>query len=274
MTRMRPALALRAVVVTAISVLWLVPTYLLVVNAFVPESSYKAQPAWLPQGFGFFGNLASALAAGAFGPGALNSLLYAVVGSGLAVLIAMAAAYAVVVTPVKHKMLWFWVIYAGTLLPLQVFALPLFYATSFTNLYDTHPALIIVYVALCIPFAFFVIRNFLTTLPPEIAEAARLDGAGWLRMFWNIHVPLARSAMAAGFVFQFIYIWNELFFGITLSVSPDVQPVMAALAGLQGTYSTVGEPAILAAALVVSIPTVAMFFGFQRFFVSGLSTNL
>jgi multiple sugar transport system permease protein len=80
--------------------------------------------------------------------------------------------------------------------------------------------------------------------------------------------------MAAGFVFQFIYIWNELFFGITLSVSPDVQPVMAALAGLQGTYSTVGEPAILAAALVVSIPTVAMFFGFQRFFVSGLSTNL
>jgi ABC-type glycerol-3-phosphate transport system permease component len=271
----RPGKLVRNLVVIILSVVWLIPTYLLIVNAITPSGNYTGAPLWLPtQGFGLFQNILDGLNGGSFVASAFSSLLYAVVGAGVAVLFATAAAYAIVIMPVKRKMLWFWLIYAGTLLPLQVFAIPLFFAASYTNLYDTHLGLIIVYVAICIPFAFFVIRNFLTTIAPEITEAARLDGASWLRMFLQIHVPLARSAMAAGFVFQFIFIWNELFFGITLSISPGVQPVMAALAGLQGVYATVSEPAILATALAVSIPTVAMFFGFQRFFVSGLSSNL
>ena len=265
----------RNVVVIALAVIWLIPTYLLVVNAITPSLKYNGAPVWLPnRGFGLFDNIVAGLQGSGLYAGALNSLIYAVVGAGLAVLFATAAAYAVVVLPMKRKMVWFWLIYAGTLLPLQVFAVPLFLGEAYTNLYDTQPGLIIVYVALCIPFAFFVVRNFLTTLPPEITEAARLDGAGRFRLFWRIHVPLARPAMAAGFVFQFIYIWNELFFGITLSISPTVQPVMAGLAGLQGQSSLVSEPVILATALLVSIPTVAVFFGFQRFFVSGLSTNI
>lgn len=264
----------RNIAVVALSVIWLIPTWLMVVNAVTPNSTYDGTPQWIPTGFGFFENVGIAMAEGPFLQAALNSFLYAFVGAGLAVLISTAAGFAVVVMPVKHKTLWFWLIYAGTLLPLQVFALPLFFAASYTDLYDTHAGLIIVYVALCIPFGFFVVRNFLTTLPPEIAEAARLDGAGWITLFTRIHMPLAKSAMAAGFIFQFIFIWNELFFGITLSISQEVQPVMAALAGLQSVASTVGAPATLAMAIVVSAPTIAIFFGFQKFFVSGLSTNV
>jgi hypothetical protein len=108
------------------------------------------------------------------------------------------------------------------------------------------------------------------TVPKEIAKSAQLDGAGWLRMFASIHLPLARSALLAVFIFQFTWIWNGQLFGITLSLSPNVRPVMATLADLNGQYSTVGPPVVLAGALVASVRPVVLFFVFQRFFVNSL----
>ena len=117
-------------------------------------------------------------------------------------------------------------------------------------------------------------RNFLITIPSEIGQAAKLDGAGWWRMFVSVFLPLLRPALVAAFVFQFIYIWNELFFGISLTISPENQPVMAALASLQTQTSALSQPAILATAVVVSAPAIIVFLVFQRFFVTGLTSNL
>lgn len=264
----------RTVAVVGLSLIWLVPVYLIVVNAITDQSQYSGTPRWFPGKFGFFGNLKSAWDAANFGQTAVNSLIYATFCAAAAVLVATLAAYALVALDLRRPSVWFWVIYSGTLLPLQVFARPLFLAEADVNLYDTKWGLEIVYVALCIPFAMFVVRNVLVTVPREIPEAARLDGAGWFRMFLHVHLPLARSAMAAAFVFQFVYIWNELFFGITLSISPNVQPVMTSLATLEGPYSTTSQPAVLAVAIVVALPTILLFLGFQRFFVSSLKTNL
>jgi multiple sugar transport system permease protein len=261
-------------VVLGLALVWLVPVYLIVVNAVTDQSQYQGSPRWFPGHLGFFTNLKSAWTTANFGETTVNSLIYATLCAGAAVLVATLAAYALVALNLRRPTLWFWIIYSGTLLPLQVFARPLFITEAKFNLYDTKLGLSIVYVALCIPFAMFVVRNVLVTVPPEIPEAARLDGANWWQMFLHVHLPLARSAMAAAFVFQFVYVWNELFFGITLSISSNVQPVMASLAGLEGPYSTVSQPAVLAVAIVVAIPTVALFLGFQRFFVSSLKTNL
>jgi ABC-type glycerol-3-phosphate transport system permease component len=265
---------LRNIVVVGLALVWLVPTWLLVVNAMTPGDEYTGEAQWLPKGFGLFGNIRTGWEAADFGLTIRNSVLYGLVCAGAAVLIATLAAYALVVMPIKRKAVWFWVVYTGTLLPLQVFARPLFLVASDLDLYDNSLGLSIVYIAICVPFAMFVVRNYLTTVPPELAESARLDGAGWWRLFRSIHLPLARPAMAAAFVFQFVWVWNELFFGITLSLSPEVQPVMAALAGLQGNYSNVGPPALLASALLVSLPTIGLFFGFQRFFVTSLKANI
>jgi ABC-type glycerol-3-phosphate transport system permease component len=266
--------AARVVFLVGVTVVWLLPVYLVVVNAITDSREYQGEPRWLPGSFGFPHNVAEGWEGGPFLQTAINSLVYALVCAAAAVLVATLAAYALVVLHVKRPALWFWIIYSGTLLPLQVFARPLFLAAAETNLYDTQVGLAVVYVALCVPFALFVTRNMLSTVPLEIAEAAKLDGADWLTMFLRIHLPLLRPAMAAAFVFQFVYIWNELFFGITLSISPTVQPVMASLAGLQGDFSGVGLPSLLAVAVVVSLPTIALFFGFQRFFVSSLKSNL
>lgn len=274
MTSNRIGRLARAVTLVVLALLWLVPTYLLVVNAMTAVDDYVGEPTWLPNGFALFDNIATAWDVGGFGPSVRNSLYYAVFSAGAAVLIATMAAFAVTIMPIRRPTLWFWFIYVGTLLPLQIFARPLFLGAVEVELYDTWAVLTVVYIAICIPFAFFVVRNFLATMPGELSEAARLDGAGWVRMFWSIHLPLARPAMAAAFVFQFVWVWNELFFGITLSISPEVQPVMAALARLQTDGTSASPPVLMAAALLVSVPTVVVFFVFQRFFQAGVRSNL
>ena len=264
----------RNTTVLALAVIWLMPTYLALVNAMTPVSTYSGNPRWTPGGFALFDNLSTAWNSAQFGETAINSLLYATLSAMAAVVIALMAAFALVVVPVRRRVLWFWVIYSGSLLPLQVFGRPMFIAAASTPLYDTRLGLSIVYVAICIPFAFFVIRNYLTNVPTELTEAARLDGAGWWRVLLSIHLPLAKAAMAAAFIFQFVWVWNELFFGQVLTITPQAQPVMVALAGLQGNYSAVGPPVILAAALAVSLPTVLLFFAFQRMFISSLRATI
>lgn len=260
----------RNIVVTAFALLWLTPVYLLIVNAITPTASYGGEPQWYPHGFALFDNIATAWAQSGLGGGMINSLIYATASAALAVVAAALAAFAVVMMPLRWPTLWFWFIYLGTLLPLQIFLAPLFRGYVGTQLYDTTLGMILVYSAICVPFAFFVVRNTLTTLPPEVSEAAKLDGAGWGRLFFQIHLPLARSSLFAAFIFQFTWVWNDLLFGITLTTSPDRRPVMAAMAEINSGFVGLGPPVVLTAALLVSLPTVVLFLACQRFFVSSL----
>lgn len=253
-----------------LAVLWLVPTYLLVVNALTPADEYNGSPGWIPEGMGLLGNLAKAWDSAGLGLGVYNSLLYATLSAGIAVLVAALASFAVIVMPVRRRGLWFWLIYSGTLLPLQVFLAPLFKAYVGLAIYDTQLGMVLVYAALCVPFAFFMVRNYFTTVATEITEAAQLDGAGWYRLFWRIHLPIAKSSLLAAFAFQFTWVWNDLLFGITLSTSPNIRPVMAALAEVNGGYSNLGPPVALSAALAVSLPTVILFLAVQPLFRSSL----
>lgn len=261
---------LRNVALSLLALIWLVPVYLLVVNAMTPVAEYDGSPTWWPTGLGFVGNLQKAWTSAELGLGFYNSLIYATASAAIAAFAAAMASFAVIVMPTRHRGLWFWVIYTGTLLPLQIFLAPLFKAYVGVDFYDTQIGMILIYAALCVPFSFFILRNYLTTVPVEISEAAQLDGAGWFRLFWLIHMPMAKASLLAAFVFQFTWVWNDLLFGITLSTSPNIRPVMAALAQLNGGFSSLGPPVVLSAALAVSIPTIVLFLVFQRFFVSSL----
>lgn len=251
------------------ALVWMIPSYLVVVNAFTAPSDYTG-PQWWFSSFALWGNIAVAFETAAIGQAMWNSFLYSTGAAILAVGVAALASFAVVVMPVRFPVLWFWLIYTGTILPLQVFLSPLFNGYAATSLYDTQYGMLLIYTAIAIPFAFFVIRNYMTTAPREMMEAAQIDGAGWMTMFFRIHLPLARGALLAAFLFQFLATWNDLLFGITLSTSPNVRPIMAALAELNGQYAGLGPPVILAAGLVASIPTVFLFLSFQRFFVNSL----
>ncbi|MBA8992036.1 multiple sugar transport system permease protein [Curtobacterium pusillum] len=261
---------LHSTLTIVLAALWFVPTYLIIVNAFTPNAAYTGDVVWFPRQFGLVDNIAAAWKAVDLGPSLLNSLLYAVVAGGIAVLVAALAGFAVAAIPGGRRTFWFWLIYSGALFPAQAFLRPLFTGYAETGLYDTRWGLFLIYIATCVPFSFFIMRNHMLSVPPEINEAAQLDGANWWTVFSRFYLPLSKSALAAAFIFQFVWVWNELLFGITLSYSENIRPVMAALAGLQSNYGTVGPPVVLAGALFVSLPTVVVFLLFQRVFASRL----
>ncbi|UED88668.1 carbohydrate ABC transporter permease [Streptomyces profundus] len=263
----------RTVFVVGCALLWLIPLYLLVVNALIPADAYPGEPSWLPEHFALWDNLRTAWDEAAIGSSFVNSLIYAVVCGAAGVVVAAMAAFAVVVLPVPRPAAWFWLIYSGTVFPLQIFLAPLFGLYADTNLYDSRLGLMLIYAAWAVPFAFFLIRNQMTTMPPEVTEAALLDGASFRRLFWQIHVPLLLPGLGAAFIFQFTAVWNDLLFGITLSRSPEVQPVMAALTTLNTAYGSSGPPVILAGALIVSVPTLLVFLVFRGLFLRGITTN-
>ena len=130
--------------------------------------------------------------------------------------------------------------------------------------------MILFYVAYAIPFCTFVMRAFFTGVPWEIQEAAKLDGCDNWRLFWRIMMPLAVAPALVLILFQFTAIWNDLLFGLILSKSDHVRPMMTTLAGLSGTYSSITAPTLITAALMSSAPTLLLFVALQRYFIGGL----
>ncbi len=108
------------------------------------------------------------------------------------------------------------------------------------------------------------------SIPQEVLEAARLDGANKFRIYRSIYLPLSLSALGAAFLFQFTWIWNDLAFGLTLTTSEEVRPLMSTLSTLLGMYGNTPMPVILSANFIASLPTAILFIVAQRLFVAGL----
>ncbi len=265
---------LRYGILFVLGAIWIIPLYFILINSAVSPAEYRARaPYELPQNFALWENIRAAWTSAGLGTSVGSTLLYATVGAAIGVLVAALAAYAIVGLNVRYGFFWFMVLYAGTIFPFQMYLAPLYSAYVNRNLYDTRLGLLLFYVAIAIPFAIFVIRNHFVSIPHDISEAARLDGAGPMRVFAQIFVPLSFNAFATVFILQFTWIWNDLLFGLTLSRSPQIRPIMTALAGLQGQYASASVPVVLAGALIVSVPTFILFFSVQGVFVRGLSVT-
>jgi len=261
----------RYLILFVLGAIWILPLYFILINATVSPREYRDKSVYaVPEKFALWDNIVDAWTSAGLGTSVGSTLLYATVGGVIGVLVAALAAYAIVGLRIRHGFLWFMVLYAGTVFPFQMYLAPLYSAYVNRNLYDTRIGLLLFYTAIAIPFAIFVIRNHFVSIPVEIGEAARLDGAGPLRIFVQIFAPLSLNAFATVFILQFTWIWNDLLFGLTLSNSSEIRPIMAALAALQGQFSNTGPPVALAGALIVSIPTFVLFFAVQRVFERGL----
>lgn len=263
---------LRHVVMLLLGAVWIVPLYFVLVNAATSPEDYRKKEIYAVSGsFALGDNLSAAWQAADLGASVGSTLLYATAGGVAAVFLGALAAFAIIALRVRHGFLWFMLLYAGTIFPFQMYLSPLYSFYVKLELYDRRAGLLLFYTAIAIPFAVFVLRNHFTSIPFELLEAARLDGASAWRIFRQIYAPLSLSAFATVFILQFTWIWNDLLFGLTLSRSADVRPIMTALAGLQGQFSSASVPVVLAGALIVSIPTFVLFFTVQRVFVGGLS---
>ncbi|WP_344480996.1 carbohydrate ABC transporter permease [Nonomuraea monospora] len=264
---------IRRAVLVLLGLIWLGPTYLLLVNAARPADAYDPASAWVPSGeFALLDNFARAVEGADLGGSLVSTALYSVVSPLLGVLVGALAGYVIVVLRLRHGFWWFLLIFGGTVFPSQMLLVPLFVGFSDAGLYDTRLGLILIYTAINVPLAAFVLRNYYAGVAFSIFEAARMDGASTFRVFWRIYLPMSVPALTAVFILEFTFIWNDLIFGLTLTTTEDVRPVMTAIAGLMtDVYAGTPVPVGLAAGLVVSLPTVVLFLATQRLFARGLS---
>ena len=244
--------ALRYLVLALLGAVWIIPLYLVLINSATDPKEYRKKAVYVaPKSFALWDNITAAWDAVNLGVSVGSTLFYATVGGALAVFLGSLAAFAIVNLRIKRGFFWFMVLYAGTIFPFQMYLAPLYTSYVKFNLYDTRQGLLIFYTAIAIPFAVFVVRNHFTSIPFDITEAAKIDGARAFRVYAQISLPLSVNAFLTVFILQFTWIWNDLLFGLTLSKSANIRPIMTALAGLQGQYASASIPVGLAGALAL-----------------------
>ncbi|WP_368497706.1 carbohydrate ABC transporter permease [Herbiconiux sp. A18JL235] len=263
--------SIRTAVLIVAGIIWLLPVYLLVINAAKSPADFTSKEAWLPNGFALFENMSDALSLSGLGDAVFSTLIYSVVSPIIAVLVGAAAGFAIVALRLKHGFAWFVVIFGGTVFPLQMVLIPLFDGYSRVGLFDTRLGMVLVYTAISVPFSAFVMRNFFSGIAHNVFEAAVVDGASTLRIFLRVYIPMAMSALVAIFILQATFVWNDLLLGLTLSQSDDVRPIVTTLSGMQSTYGGAQLSTVLAAGILVSLPTVVLFLFTQKFFAKGLA---
>jgi len=169
---------------------------------------------------------------------------------------------------------------AGNLLPQQVIITPLYHIyrllplpeslSDSGSMLNTQLGLVLIHVAFQAGFCTFVLSNYMKTIPREITEAATIDGAGVLRQYWQVILPLCRPALGALATLEFTWIYNDFFWAVVLMQTGDKMPITSALSNLSGQFFT-DYNLLAAGSLLVAIPSLVVFFALQRQFVGGLT---
>jgi multiple sugar transport system permease protein len=171
---------------------------------------------------------------------------------------------------------------AGNLLPPQVIFQPLFQMfkaipwpdflsdTNTGNLLGTKIAVILIHVAFQIGFCTFVLSNYMKTIPKELGEAALVDGAGVVRQFFQVVMPLCRPALAALATLEFTWLYNDFFWAVVLLNQGAERPITSSIANLGGQFFS-DDNLIAAASMIIIVPTLAVYLALQRHFISGLT---
>jgi multiple sugar transport system permease protein len=212
----------------------------------------------------------------------LNTLIVTVPAVIVTLIIASMVAFGVTRFSWRFNILVLMLFTAGNLLPQQVLILPLFRLYLWTGLhipgplsdngllYNQYFGIILIHIVFQMGFCVFVLSNYMKTLSKELTEAALVDGAGVLRIWGAIIMPLCRPALAALATLEFTFIYNDFFWALLLMKDGDRRPMTSALQNLNGMfYSNYNQ--LAAGALLAAIPTILVFFALQRYFVSGLT---
>lgn len=199
----------------------------------------------------------------------LNSLVMALAITVGKITVSMLSAYAIVYFRFPLRSLFFWLIFLTLMLPVEVRIFPTVDVIASLNMLDSYTGLTLPLMASAT--ATFLFRQFFMTLPDELLEAARIDGAGPMRFFWDVVLPLSKTNLAALFVITFIYGWNQYLWPILITSDADMG---TAVAGIKSMISTSGAPTqwnqVMAAMMLTLIPPVAVVLLMQRWFVRGL----
>ena len=274
------------IVLVGIAVLWLVPSVGLLVTSFRPRADIGASGWW--ETFRSprltIDNYEQVLDAGRMAGSFVNSIAITVPSTLIPLFLGALAAFAFswIRFPLRDTI--FLVIVALMIIPIQMALVP--DLTLFSNpcglwggeckevgrelrLTQSYVGIWLAHTAFALPFAIFLLRNFFITLPRDLIEAARVDGASNIGIFLRVILPLSVPALASFGIFQFLWVWNDLLNALIFIQNSDLLPLTVRISQLQGTYGTEWH-LLSASAFVLMFVPLLVFFALQRYFVQGL----
>ena len=253
------------------------PVYLTLVAASHTADAIVQAPMPLLPGGHFWESIFDALGGNISGPGSKApvaqmlqvSLISALIIAIAKIAISLLSAFAIVYFRFPFKMFFFWSIFVTLMLPVEVRISPTYKVVSDLGMLNSYAGLTIPLIASAT--ATFLFRQFFLTVPDELVEAARIDGAGPMRFFKDVLIPLSSTSIAALFVIQFIYGWNQYLWPLLVTTDEKMYPIVL---GIQRMISG-GDAAnewnlVMATALLAMLPPALVVIGMQKWFVKGL----
>ncbi len=264
------------VVVIFLMVIWLIPTIGLLVNSFRPPS-VVTQSGWWTVFFGpsqlTLDNYAHVLNQSNLGAGFVNSLFISIPATIIPIMVAAFAAYAFAWMSFPGRNILFVAVVGLLVVPLQATFIPILqlYGPKGLNIAGSFLAVWLAHTGYGLPFAIYLLRNFMGELPREVFESAAIDGASPVTAFFRLALPMTIPAIAALAIFQFLFTWNNLLVALVYlgAQNPDNAPMTIVVSNLVSSLGG-GWQYLAAAAFITMAVPLAVFLALQRYFVRGI----
>jgi alpha-glucoside transport system permease protein len=263
-------------VLIAIGLIWFIPSLGLLVSSFRPARDIAASGWWTvvkPPVVMTTELYIEALTREGMAQSFINSLFISIPATVIPIMVAAFAAYAFAWMVFPGRNVLFTVVIGLLVVPLQMTFIPILRIYNAVGLTGSFLGIWLAHAAYGLPFAIYLLRNFFGSLPKELFDSARIDGASAFHIFFRLVLPLSVPALASLVIFQFMWVWNDLLVAlIYLGGTPSVAPVTVTISNLVNSLG--GNWQVLTAAAFISmVLPLLVFFSLQRFFVQGLLTG-
>jgi ABC-type glycerol-3-phosphate transport system permease component len=249
----------------------LFPLYWAVMSSFTPENRLFAAPALVPDTL-VLDHYRALFADRGFWTPIRNSLVVAGSTTIVAVVVGAVCAYALARLRFRGRSALLAFVLAVSMFPQISIVSPLYLLLREFGLINTYPGLVLPYLTFAMPLTIWLLVGFFRQLPGELEEAGLMDGAGRLRILWDIILPLSWAGLATTAILTFLYSWNEFLFALSFTLGPERYTVPVAITLFRGQYQ-VPWGQVLAAAVVATVPVAAVVFVAQRRIIAGLTAG-
>jgi glucose/mannose transport system permease protein len=279
-TSFRPSRILIYLIVSLLAAAYLVPLLVVVLNSLrtaeeIAQTSMIGWPrhwAWSNYGAAW-GDFCIAQTCAGIRPYMLNSALITIPATIISTLLGSVAGYAVSLWRFRGDRWIYGVVALGIFLPQQMRLLPWTIVLRDLALTNTLTGLVMIHTIQGLSFTTLFCRNYYIAIPQELIRAARIDGAGFYRIFWRIVLPLSPPILIVTVIWQFTHIWNEFLYGVTFTTGQQ-QPVTAALIALSASIADIPQHGVQSAAVMIAaLPTLLVYLFGGRYFVRGLTAG-
>jgi ABC-type glycerol-3-phosphate transport system permease component len=267
-SKARPDNALKHGILLLAAFLALVPSIFMVLTSLKSQDEYTFNKVGLPHAL-VLDHFKSILFDSPLFDWMANSAILAGGAVLLSTVVSCLGAYAIAMMRFRGRSLLFSVSTALMAVPPVVMIVPLFVLYTQLDLISTFRGTIVIYAGLITPFSVYLLTTFFRTLPKEIFESARIDGAGELFILWKIVLPLSLPALLTLVVVNALYVWNDLIIAIIFLQDDAKRTLMAGISVFQGRYEA-QIPLTMAGMVIASAPMVILYIAFQKYFIRGL----